>query len=142
MNLALARQDIVGHPVTAYWQSAWQCFGEVSVAQGWVELASGGFFELLYGDPDDTPVIPRLTFVDLKNSSPKRISSPTMQNVREVVSSEYWPSMGLLFDDGTLAYLNDNSHPKHLGIEFSKLGEWYRETDLLTFWGKQLLVQQ
>ena len=127
----LSRSEIVGQSISRVYAGRTADFGDVSVSLCFVELSDGSLFELPSEEADEHVCIHRLRVLPEGCQSPPEINDQCVgRTVLEVVSSDQWPSVGLLLGGNVLLYCSDDASPRHVKPTTSMLGDFYDSSDI------------
>ena len=138
---SLQRHDIVGRSIVNIYESPWDVdadgFGSCST---YVKLEGGVAFELQSQDIGSFPIIA----VVLDNTECQISEEPYLRErvgkvVVEVLSSEYWPGLGLLLSDNYFLYQRDFPNTSRSGALLiagysDRVGDTYQLSDTIPYW--------
>lgn len=130
-------EEIRGHAIRHIWNSPGKSFQGYWAARAVVELDSGLRFELRAQHPDDrTPLAAFAESLDGWSKAQLRQSQgfSADQRIADVVTSECWPSIGLLLDSGALIYESPDFGSHAIVLCMTKLGEVYTADEVRPFW--------
>ena len=139
----LKRDDIVGKRIAALLQTPWKVFGPspmIRVCRVFVQLESGTVFELQQRDPFEEVPISGVNLGEyslIPCDAGASAGSPTCvgDEVVEVLTSNYWPSLGLLLRSQQFLFCSDDSRPFCVGACVLPVGGRYQLCDVATYWG-------
>jgi hypothetical protein len=126
MAKLLFQTDIVGHQIAEVLQTDWALIDGIDVCSTFVRLDTGVVFELpWYGGsplmilPLDTPPdgLPPVEFAEVT-------SACVGAKIIDIVTSDYWPTVGLLLSTGYFLLCKDRS-PWMFGPIVAKVGDFY-----------------
>jgi hypothetical protein len=142
----LTRHDIEGRRLIDVLQTEWVDLDGCTVCQCFVRIETGLVFELPFSDPDQP--------IPLEAVSSKIIESLLKVEwaygpegccgdiVERVVTSELWPSAGLLLRSGRILYCSDYGTPFRVGPLLDRLGNSYDREELMDFWNHTALGER
>ena len=144
MDKFLTHEDLKNLAISNVYESSTRNINEVSVSRCFIELEGGFIFELAYVDADSNE---QIEFIEkLKDlceifsfSEAYKPGGIIGKHIRSVVCSQYWPSIGILVEDNQLVYCSDYGAPFRVGPLLGRLGEFYKESDLMDYWTKAQL---
>jgi hypothetical protein len=144
-NKPLSRSDLVGKRLVSVLQSEWQVdqdgYGSCDVV---VLLEDDISFFLPSHDPFVEFPLLRAdsdSFIGFQIASSELLSICKGKIVTEILTSDYWPTPGLLLNQDTFLYCSDDFTPRLVGPCALAVGERYDLNDVATFWGHHLLAE-
>lgn len=130
----LERHEIVGRTVQRLVQVGENQEG-ISVGRVFVFLDNGKAFELIYCDPSKPPpIIQQLPF-ELSGIKSEIVDSRIYAEIVDVVSCEFWPSLGIVLAGGILIYCTDDPSSRSVGVCIDTIGRKYFLEELRSVFG-------
>jgi hypothetical protein len=144
-KVTLQRDDIVGRRIAGIYQSEWEADDDgFGGCRTYIALSDGTTFEL---QCQDLGIVYLVIQIDLAVVAAVRCSETDLarcigQTVTEVLTSDYWPSMGLLTSGDRIIYTRDfpnmnRSGALLIGPYSDKVGERYGMHQVAPYWEKR-----
>lgn len=128
----LERFDIVGQKIVDLVETIGVVIDGIEVCRGILCLESGVNFELQSQDPLLRLPILAIAAADIPQG--RRIDELCGRQISEVVTSVYWPSVGMIVDEDWLVYLNSET-PAKIVVTATRIGEKYGPSDYRRYFG-------
>lgn len=141
MLATLRRDQIVGQRIRALLVTPEQEIEGVSVAAVFVLLENGNIFELQSVDPLEELPIESVPVSSKNLYGVQEDKSANGDVIKDVVASEYWPTIGLLLESNRFVFVSDVEH-RRVGLAIIDVGSRHDIADVITYWGKQPLHLQ
>lgn len=122
----LERFDIAGQKVVDMVVTIGVVIDGIEVCRGILRLESGVNFELQSQDP--LLMLPILAIAAADIPQGRRIDELCGRQISEVVTSLYWPSLGVIVDGDWLVYMN-SAAPAKISVTATRIGEKYGPSD-------------
>ena len=137
----LSRNDIVGQSIVDVRQTEWDRDDDGFAACAvYVQLSNNVVFELRCQDPFEELPIPlvNLGFMETLLPIAKQYQQLTLgETICEVLTSNYWPTFGLLLSNNQFFFGSDEQTPREVGPCVMTVGDFYKIEDVATYWGHQ-----
>jgi|GEM_PF-3683295 len=122
----LDRSDIVGKKIFDIIETPPEIVDGVEVCRGVVCLEMGVGFELQSQDPLLLLPIFAIDATDIPLG--RRLDKLCGRRISEVVTSLYWPTLGVIVDEEWLVFMNSDA-PSKFTVTVARIGETYGAAD-------------
>lgn len=133
----LSRSDIEQRCLTNVFRDDWKTVNGVLICRCFIQIETGIVFELAY---DDFAHHSSLQSVSVDAGELWKVDWAYGPNgccgevIKNVVYSDCWPSIGLLFESGRILYCADYGTPYQVGPLLGRINDIYNSNEIINFW--------